>query len=112
MNRIHTTNISKNKNVDVALKKKNNYESKENEKIDKKEMKVEEPTVFLDKNYQFTKTKIEVEPSFNTSWKYSPNNKYSVCIEGKGENAVEEGMGTIILKDKDKMSYGNLVLQI
>lgn len=39
------------------------------------------------------------EPEFGTSWKDSINKKVSVCIEGKGPKAYEEGIGKIYVKD-------------
>lgn len=36
---------------------------------------------------------------FNTPWENSKNNKFSASVEGKGSEALEEGIGTIIVKD-------------
>ncbi|WP_446897960.1 DUF4652 domain-containing protein [Clostridium sp. LBM24168] len=44
---------------------------------------------------------------FNTQWKNSENNTYSATIEGKGEEALEEGQGKIIVKGNNKIySFG------
>lgn len=42
-----------------------------------------------------TDTKIEM----NTPWKQSPDSKYEVTVEGKGENSEEEGIADIVIKD-------------
>lgn len=36
--------------------------------------------------------------TFNTDWKNSEDGSYSACIEGKGSEALEEGIGKIIIK--------------
>jgi hypothetical protein len=41
----------------------------------------------------------DVNPKFSTEWKDSLNKKLSVCIEGKGPDAIEEGIGKIYVKD-------------
>lgn len=41
------------------------------------------------------------KPEFNTAWKPSESKNYSACIEGKGPEAREEGLGTVYVKDKD-----------
>jgi hypothetical protein len=37
--------------------------------------------------------------TFNTPWQNSDNGVYSACIEGKGNEALEEGVGKILVKD-------------
>ncbi|WP_368489057.1 DUF4652 domain-containing protein [Clostridium sp. BJN0013] len=37
--------------------------------------------------------------TFNTEWKDSEDGNYSACIEGKGSEASEEGVGKIIIKN-------------
>lgn len=104
LKKFSTNSITENnKKASKALDKQESYSlsKSENEKMDAKLNKAEKPTVFLDENYQFQKEKSK-EPSFNTPWKNSPNGKLSVCIEGKGSYAVEEGVGSIVIKDKDK----------
>lgn len=44
----------------------------------------------LDKSFKVT---------FNTPWQNSLNKEYSATVEGKGNQAQEEGIGNIILKD-------------
>lgn len=39
------------------------------------------------------------KPSFATPWKNSPNSKISVCLDGKGSEAREEGVAKIFIKD-------------
>lgn len=41
------------------------------------------------------------KPTFNTTWKSSTNGSFSACIEGKGQEAVEEGVGKIFVKDNN-----------
>lgn len=40
-----------------------------------------------------------VQPEFGTPWKNSVNKKLSACIEGKGPDAEEEGIGKIYVHD-------------
>ncbi|WP_333886906.1 DUF4652 domain-containing protein [Clostridium sp.] len=48
----------------------------------------------------FTKEQLgsKTEITFNTEWKNSEDGSYSACIEGKGSEALEEGVGKIIIK--------------
>jgi hypothetical protein len=39
------------------------------------------------------------KPTFNTTWKSSADESFSACIEGKGQEAAEEGVGKIFVKD-------------
>lgn len=50
---------------------------------------------------KFVKHQLEksVEPEFGTPWKKSINKKLSACIEGKGPDAEEEGIGKIYVHD-------------
>lgn len=50
---------------------------------------------------KFVKHQLEksIEPEFGTPWKNSVNKKLSVCIEGKGPDAEEEGIGKIYVHD-------------
>ncbi|KGM95884.1 hypothetical protein Z968_07820 [Clostridium novyi A str. 4552] len=41
---------------------------------------------------------------FATKWKNSKNNKFSACIEGKGPDAEEEGVGKIYIRNLDNKS--------
>lgn len=55
----------------------------------------------VNKDIVFNKKDTTKQPNFNSSWKPSPDNLTSICIEGKGEDITEEGIGTIYLKDKN-----------
>lgn len=39
--------------------------------------------------------------TFSTAWKASDNGSFSACIEGKGQEAAEEGVGKIFVKDSN-----------
>lgn len=43
--------------------------------------------------------------SFNTAWKNSDDGAYSACIEGKGSEALEEGVGKIVIKNNNGDIY-------
>lgn len=51
------------------------------------------------KGPEFITGKYSEEPKFGTPWVKSPSGKKSASIEGKGEEAKEEGIGKIIIKD-------------
>ncbi|WMJ80384.1 DUF4652 domain-containing protein [Clostridium sp. MB40-C1] len=53
------------------------------------------------KGFNFVKHKLDKnkEPGFSTQWKKSTNSKLSACIEGKGPDGNEEGVGKIYVKD-------------
>lgn len=42
----------------------------------------------------------EFKVNFNIPWENSPSRKYSATVEGIGDNAQEEGIGIIVLKDE------------
>lgn len=46
------------------------------------------------------------EIKFNTPWENSLNKKYSATVEGKGSEALEEGIGSVVVKN---LSSGELV---
>ena len=50
------------------------------------------------------------KPTFATKWKNSSNNKFSACIEGKGADALEEGVGQIYIKNLENQSKWALEL--
>lgn len=54
---------------------------------------------------KFTKKKLDknAKPSFSTAWKDSIDGNYSACIDGKGSEAIEEGVGKIIVKSSDNV---------
>lgn len=39
---------------------------------------------------------------FNTPWKSNPSGTYSACVEGKGPEAIEEGIGQIFVKNNSE----------
>lgn len=49
--------------------------------------------------YDMTKVPMDTKIEFNSTWKIAKN--LEATIEGKGNNAQEEGIGTIFIKDKD-----------
>lgn len=55
-----------------------------------------------DKNTPILKKTVlqkNVEPSFNTPMQVSPNKKFEVTVEGKGDAAQEEGIAKLFIKD-------------
>ncbi|MCY6483451.1 DUF4652 domain-containing protein [Clostridium aestuarii] len=52
-------------------------------------------------NIKFVKHQLDKtsKPEFATEWQDSLNKKLSACIEGKGPDAVEEGIGKIYVKN-------------
>lgn len=46
-----------------------------------------------------------VKPQFSTAWEASSKETYKACIEGKGENASEEGVGKILVKDNNGNNF-------
>jgi hypothetical protein len=46
-----------------------------------------------------------VKPQFSTPWETSSNETYNACIEGKGEEASEEGVGKILVKDNNGNNF-------
>jgi hypothetical protein len=41
------------------------------------------------------------KPTFNTAWEASADGAFNACIEGKGQEAAEEGVGKIFVKDSN-----------
>ena len=64
------------------------------------------PNVYIPK-FQKNSLPPNTTPIFATAWKFSPDGSISVCIEGRGPAAIEEGIGKIYLKDSkgNKWSY-------
>lgn len=52
---------------------------------------------------QISKKQLEEgkKPTFSTTWKVSANGSFSACIEGKGQEVAEEGVGKIFVKDSN-----------
>lgn len=93
---ISISGCKKNNEVVTTPPKDNVGEIKVEDK--KPEIKVENKE---SKEYKFEKV-IENKDRkivFNTPWKTNGANNKSACIEGKGEQAVEEGVGEIFVKD-------------
>lgn len=77
---------------------KSHEEDTENESAGEGKKEAEEDMSKNEENkVKFVKHQLEksVEPEFGTPWKNSINKKLSVCIEGKGPDAEEEGIGKI-----------------
>ncbi|MDW8800122.1 DUF4652 domain-containing protein [Clostridium sp. A1-XYC3] len=88
----------------------NNTSAKEDKKEDKKEAKfVSTQSVNIPKFSKGLLSKSE-EPRFGTPWKKSNNKSYSACIEGKGPEAIEEGVGKLFVKDKEGNTYSFEIL--
>ncbi|MDF2881948.1 MAG: hypothetical protein K0R54_2505 [Clostridiaceae bacterium] len=51
------------------------------------------------------------ENNFHTPWKASLDNKLSACVDGIGNNASEEGIGTILLKNNSNNDVWRLQLK-
>lgn len=56
------------------------------------------PTVYLPK-FEKKEMPDDFKVSFGTAWKNSTDKQYGASIEGKGDKAQEEGIGSIIVKD-------------
>ncbi|WP_461205161.1 DUF4652 domain-containing protein [Clostridium sp. DL1XJH146] len=87
-----------------------NIESSEEDVTENAEdVEVEEINeVAADIKYQKEQLEDTVEPDFATQWIESPNNKLSACVEGRGPDGNEEGVGYIIVKNNEtneKWSY-------
>ena len=52
----------------------------------------------IDDTVKFEKTLSTSEPAFNTQWKTNDFGTGSICIDGRGEDAIDEGEGIICLK--------------
>lgn len=100
------------KNQSITQKgdtKGNNNEGSTPIKEDKNEDKKESKFVSASSTNvpKFTKNALSKseEPRFSTPWKESNNKSYSACIEGKGPEAIEEGVGKLLIKDKESNTY-------
>lgn len=107
------------KNIDnINNSKQNNLQSdnmkNENNTKEEKENKVVEESI-VSKQYGMNQTIISFDkiklkdnfkPKFNTKEKTSPDGNFKACIDGKGSQAAEEGIGSIIINNlKDKKKY-------
>lgn len=52
----------------------------------------------VDDTVEFIKESGVAHPSFHTQWKMNEGGTASICIEGKGEDAIEEGEGYVYIK--------------
>lgn len=52
----------------------------------------------VDNSVEFIKETGVAHPSFHTQWKMNEGGTASICIEGKGEDAIEEGEGFVYIK--------------
>ncbi|WP_032120450.1 DUF4652 domain-containing protein [Clostridium amazonitimonense] len=70
------------------------------------------PILEMKDNYvpSFTKENLNYDynPKFATPWKSSKERQMAVCIEGKGEDGLEEGIGHIIVQDNKENSTWKL----
>lgn len=81
----------------------NGSENKVLENDTKEEQEDEVKIIEKEADISFTKNGLDksVEPEFGTPWITSPDGKYDVSIEGRGEEGIEEVIGLIYLKDND-----------
>ncbi|WP_055668791.1 DUF4652 domain-containing protein [Desnuesiella massiliensis] len=100
LQRVEANVKQQNENVDIKNKQSTNVKSEEGKKIDipTKDMELVELSGYVP---SFTKTEVKftLEPEFATKWKASVDNRFNACIEGKGPEASEEGIGDVIVKD-------------
>ncbi|MCY6354672.1 DUF4652 domain-containing protein [Clostridium sp. ZS2-4] len=99
-NQIADSNDTDKKTQDENVKP--NEENTKNEPVgDDKKDAGEDMSRTEENKVKFVKHQLakSVEPEFGTPWKNSINKKLSVCIEGKGPDAEEEGIGKIYVRD-------------
>lgn len=70
------------------------------ESLDNKDDSPQDAVINLtvDDTVEFVKEEGVAHPSFHTQWKMNDGGTASICIEGKGEDAIEEGEGFIYIK--------------
>ena len=78
-------------------------ENNESDKDDLEPIEIDVVTTDLKKNvgFKFDVSNGPLEMSFGTPWKENDKN-ISVGIEGRGEEAIEQGVGFILIKDSKK----------
>lgn len=74
-------------------------DSNKDDKNDNKDNSKDIPEVEITKGPEFSSGKYQGEPQFATEWIKSSDGSVSACIEGKGSEAKEEGIGKIVIKD-------------
>lgn len=95
----------KNEKVETGKTDTEQTPIKDNENVkeeDSKEVVEEKDNLPPEKSkMQYTKHQIDksTNPEFATKWIDSENKKFSACIEGRGPDAEEEGIGRIFIKD-------------
>ncbi|KEI03874.1 hypothetical protein ADU80_09380 [Clostridium botulinum] len=101
----------KKQDISMETNKQEDINKNENKKDNIKEVKPNKQQRPSDKkstnkskgiiDMKFIKKKIneKTEPKFSTKWKEAGKNKISACIEGKGPDAEEEGVGEIYIKN-------------
>lgn len=101
-----STKVKTNTSSDNSDKKVNSDNAKDNTKDEGDEETIQDNGFSSNstKNtsgISFTKEQLDskTEITFNTEWKDSGDGNYSACIEGKGSEALEEGVGKIIIKN-------------
>ncbi|SES02535.1 protein of unknown function [Gracilibacillus ureilyticus] len=67
-------------------------------------------TVQKDESFLMVEDKDNYEPVFPTKWESSPDGTKEVLIDGRGQYAIEEGIGTLVLHDKGKDTYQLITL--
>lgn len=79
----------------TSLNAKMNNKSSEESASSVKDQADKDIVSLFEKTFESSYT----ESNFHTPWKLSSDNKLSACVDGIGNNASEEGIGTILLKD-------------
>lgn len=89
-----------------AANTENNNNSSANTNQNTAPQNNEVQAIELVKGPDFTKTVLDKNAKISaaTAWKQSPGNKINVCLQGKGEEAREEGIAKVVCKD----SSGNM----
>lgn len=107
------TSATNTKNSSLNLENKNEKSSDDSVKLDTKNDKVEinKTDIKNSNEIKFIKKKLSnnMKINFNTPWQSSGNKEYSASIEGKGEEALEEGQGKIIVKGHNEVYSFELV---
>ncbi|SHH53875.1 DUF4652 domain-containing protein [Clostridium grantii] len=106
-------NTTTENNIKVEIEEN---ETNNQDKIDQEEKKDEskdnnkDKVIEVETNISFVKNALDksIEPEFSTPWATSFDGKYDVCVEGRGEDGIEEDIGKIYLKDnqsEEKWSF-------
>lgn len=85
------TNSDSDKDINKDSNKDSNKDNKDSNKDNSQTEIIKGP--------EFSSDKYKGEPQFATKWTNSSDGSMSACIEGKGSEASEEGIGKIIIKD-------------